>query len=78
LIAPGIDFHGLLGAILSRSTHSPHPPDACPRCGKTLEESIERGLLGCSNCYERFSDDVAPVILESQGRDRHVGKSPHK
>ncbi len=76
LLVPGLDFHSLLGAIVERAPKMITDPGTCPNCGEMLQESIELGMLGCAHCYERFRDELAPVILETQGRDKHIGKSP--
>lgn len=50
----------------------------CDNCGTTYNEFKEKGLLGCSKCYEKFKATVMPVINSVQGNSDHVGKIPKK
>ena len=34
------------------------------------------GRLGCSECYETFKSQLAPLLKRIHGADRHVGKVP--
>lgn len=43
----------------------------CPKCGNTIEEVIESGVLGCSDCYEVFRSEVDCVIRELHGYPRN-------
>ncbi len=50
---------------------------ACPACGTTLEEFRRTGLLGCAHCYPVFREELAPAIMQVQGKLRHEGKTPN-
>lgn len=48
----------------------------CPRCGTTIEEFRRTSLLGCAECYNCFREEIFGMIRMTQGKTRHVGKSP--
>ncbi len=51
---------------------------SCDVCGITFAEFREKGLLGCPNDYEAFSEALDPLLQRShEGADQHVGKVPH-
>lgn len=45
-------------------------------CGYTLNDYIETGLLGCTNCYETFKDYLNQNLIKFQYGVKHVGKTP--
>lgn len=51
---------------------------ACKNCGMTYSQFKQKGLLGCSECYQNFNQTVMPVIKRVQGNTEHVGKVPGK
>lgn len=48
----------------------------CSNCGTTSTEFQKTGYVGCSKCYEEFSDVIEPVIRRVQGNIAHVGRVP--
>ena len=51
--------------------------DECKDCGIRLHEVITSGKLGCSMCYENFSDTIGYVIASVKHGDSsicHVGR----
>ncbi len=48
----------------------------CPRCGTTLTEFYDTGLLGCPNCYTAFSAEILRALKKVQGSVYHAGKTP--
>ena len=48
----------------------------CPKCGFTLHDLRKIGRLGCSTCYDAFKDQLAPLLKQIHGSDRHIGKIP--
>ena len=50
----------------------------CKKCGLTYSQYKKSGQLGCSECYESFSDLLKPVIKRLQGDLEHIGKIPKK
>ena len=49
---------------------------SCPKCGMTLEEIADSGMLGCAECYNAFSEELAPYLTRIHGRATHVGRIP--
>ena len=48
----------------------------CNNCGELYDDFIKTGLLGCSDCYDIFSDRLDSVLKNIQGNTRHVGRKP--
>lgn len=50
----------------------------CPGCGRTYTAFRKTGKLGCSQCYEVFSEQLEQVLTSIHGHTRHVGKAPKR
>jgi len=49
----------------------------CPKCGMTIKDFQEQGLLGCPYDYTAFGDILKPIIARAhEGATHHVGKKP--
>ncbi|MFA5146184.1 MAG: UvrB/UvrC motif-containing protein [Candidatus Omnitrophota bacterium] len=48
----------------------------CPSCGFTYQDFRRVGRLGCSECYDAFKKQLAPLLKRIHGTDRHAGKVP--
>ena len=48
----------------------------CSRCGRTAEDFLSFGLVGCEECYRTLSASVMPAVIRMQGREKHCGKTP--
>lgn len=49
----------------------------CPTCGLSYAEFRQRGLLGCSQCYQAFGKVLTPLIQRAhENASHHVGKAP--
>jgi protein arginine kinase activator len=52
-------------------------PEGCSACGTTLSDLRETGMVGCSECYQVFSDYLRDEIFgETADCAAHLGKSP--
>ena len=50
---------------------------SCPKCGRSFQEFMVKGQLGCPHDYEAFRDVLAPLIDRAHGgATEHVGKVP--
>lgn len=49
----------------------------CPNCGLSYGAFKESGRLGCSTCYEIFSEQLKPLLQKVQKDCRHIGKVPY-
>lgn len=45
----------------------------CPQCGTSLREFRETSLLGCSQCYETFYEELLEALPRIQGSTTHRG-----
>ncbi|SFU47700.1 Protein-arginine kinase activator protein McsA [Clostridium sp. DSM 8431] len=66
----------LLGGILDGISKDSKIEVICKNCGLKYSEYKNTGKLGCSECYESFSDLLILDIKESQQSIEHVGKIP--
>lgn len=46
----------------------------CKTCGCTFDEFSSSGLLGCTDCYNSFREELRPIINKLQGSLNHYGK----
>lgn len=54
------------------------PLVVCAGCGFSHEDLKKRGRLGCSVCYQTFSETLAPMVKSAQRTMIHQGKVPKK
>lgn len=50
----------------------------CDRCGMTYREFSQKGLFGCSFCYNTFSNRLDPLAKRIHGSNEHNGKVPKR
>lgn len=50
----------------------------CPGCGLNFQNFKKIGRLGCSQCYETFSDQLDKLLKRIHGSKQHLGKTLHK
>lgn len=48
----------------------------CHSCGCSFSDYRKNGKLGCPDCYNFLSDELAPVLTSFFADKRHIGKSP--
>lgn len=48
----------------------------CHSCGSSFMDYRKNGKLGCPDCYNFLSEELAPVLLSFFADKRHIGKSP--
>ncbi len=48
----------------------------CRECGLTWDYFQKTGLLGCSNCYKIFEEDLKVILRRIHGSNRHIGSRP--
>jgi protein arginine kinase activator len=48
--------------------------DRCNTCGSSFNDIVKGGHIGCSDCYEKFSDKLEPSIRKIHGKTKHIGK----
>jgi protein arginine kinase activator len=50
----------------------------CPVCGFSQADFKKTGRLGCSACYETFSDGLATLLKGMHKGTSHLGKKPSR
>lgn len=50
--------------------------ERCEKCQSTFDDIVKSGMVGCSNCYQKFYDKLLPSIQRIHGKARHAGKIP--
>ena len=74
-------FQNLLAGILNPELSSSFTKTRelkCDTCGLSYKKFSEKGLLGCSQCYQEFADCLEPLIKRIQGSNEHQGKVPKR
>jgi protein arginine kinase activator len=75
-IAKG-DMSGFLTSVLTFLNKQPKEASlTCDACGLTYEEFQSTGRLGCTKCYQVFSEQLKPLLLRVHGRNLHAGHVP--
>lgn len=49
----------------------------CSNCGFTQADFKKAGRLGCSECYNVFSEGLESLLKTMHKGTRHIGKRPH-
>ncbi|NMA52311.1 MAG: hypothetical protein GX949_04820 [Peptococcaceae bacterium] len=68
-------LHELGGAGSSQGTGT---GAKCGQCGMVENQFVKQGLMGCGNCYDRFEDNLLPLLRRVHGNIRHTGKVPER
>lgn len=75
----GEKLFNLLNEVKKKKSEIPSKIDIiCKSCGLTFSKFRETQELGCTECYESFSEELKPFIEEKQGSSAHVGKIPKR
>lgn len=74
----GFDLPNVLSSLFQHApfTKTFHGGTKCPTCGLTLVDIQESGRLGCSTCFETFSEELNAVLRRIHGSTKHTGKVP--
>lgn len=46
----------------------------CKKCGTTYDDFIDKGLFGCSDCYDTFSNPIDSLLKNLHGTAKHIGR----
>jgi protein arginine kinase activator len=65
-----------LGASQELEQSSGGTEAKCPQCGFTHADFKKSGRLGCSECYQTFSEGLGGLLKTMHKGTRHVGKVP--
>lgn len=50
--------------------------ERCEKCQSSFDDIVKSGMVGCSDCYEKFYDKLLPSIQRIHGKAKHAGKVP--
>ncbi len=48
--------------------------ERCSGCGSSFNDIVKSGHMGCSECYDKFSEKLEPSIRKIHGKSKHIGK----
>ncbi|MCM1284991.1 MAG: UvrB/UvrC motif-containing protein [Acetobacter sp.] len=66
-------FGSLLGSGAS-AMNSIAEIERCRTCGSSFDDIVNSGHIGCSDCYDKFSERLEPSIRKIHGKTKHLGK----
>lgn len=76
-----INFSNFLGDFLNVAADTDFLPSftktnllQCDNCRMTYNEFVDTGKLGCSQCYDVFSNFLDPVLKSIHASSSHVGR----
>ena len=49
---------------------------ACPGCGASWAELLQKGKAFCPTCYTTFGEELQPTVRSLHGNVTHVGRAP--
>ena len=68
----------MLGGVTETAEKEQRKRLICPECGTTYDDFTRSGgYLGCEQCYKEFAPLLKHIILRTQGKLRHTGKTPN-
>ncbi len=47
----------------------------CTHCGFTWGEFLEKGVLGCTHCYNKFEKELEPILVVRHSASAHFPAS---
>ncbi|MFZ5645658.1 MAG: UvrB/UvrC motif-containing protein [Bacillota bacterium] len=82
-LIPQMNLHNFLASLFSNQVANPFDHalaqgEKCPNCGLSEAQFAKSGLLGCADCYRKFSDRLDPVFRRIHGISKHTGKVPER
>lgn len=66
----------LLGLGAAQEIEKGGPSQKCAVCGFSQADFKKTGRLGCSQCYETFSDGLESLLKAMHKGTSHAGKTP--
>ncbi len=73
-----------LGGFLSGMFSNKHQgslegdTDICPTCNMPYSEFLQKGKLGCGDCYLTFKNRIKKPLKQIHGTFEHTGKAPKR
>lgn len=80
---PQMNLHNFLAGLLSGTggvgyDRAVDGDKKCEKCGIAESQFVNKGLLGCGDCYPYFEEKVLPLLRKIHGNTRHTGKVPER
>lgn len=72
----GLDLGELFGELLGKGKGNANTGLRCHGCGKTFDEIVSDGKMGCAECYTAFYDRLLPSLRRIHGKATYVGSNP--
>ncbi len=76
----GFGIDSMLGSIFGQDflpeVISKENVDRCPMCQTDFATIRKTGNVGCSKCYEKFREQLTPLIARIHGKTVHSGRVP--
>ena len=72
----GIGLGELFGELLNKGEGASNTSVSCHGCGKTFDEIVSDGKMGCAECYGVFYDKLLPSLRRIHGKATYVGTKP--
>lgn len=69
-------FAGFLSSMFGEY-ELPQNSKTCECCGSTFNDIAKNGKVGCSKCYDTFTEELLPYLKRLHGNVKHVGKMPN-
>jgi protein arginine kinase activator len=71
-------LNSFLGGLFTQTIpqQTINSPNKCSYCGSSFDEIAQSAIVGCSNCYREFNEQLLPSIKRIHGKTKHVGKIP--
>lgn len=63
-------------SAVERAVSSTEPAQRCPVCNFTQADFKKTGRLGCSECYQTFSESLGNLLKAMHKGTSHTGKMP--
>ena len=71
----GLGLGNIFGELLSKDSKS-NTGLVCPGCGKTFDEVLSDGKMGCAECYGVYYEKLLPSLRRIHGKSTYVGSRP--
>lgn len=76
-----IDFSNFLGDFMNGISDATFLPSftttkklQCDNCGMSYHEFVDTGKIGCSHCYDVFTNSLDSVLKNIHGSNTHIGR----
>ena len=68
------NLNNFIGSFFSNALPARSQATRCEVCGTSYGDITRSGMMGCSNCYKIFSEQLMPTIRRVHGNTAHCGK----